>query len=164
MRGGEEQQTGCRQQGCQKRGRKSGKAQHHLPRIHNPDAPPPPRVLSSSLPSPTPTPLLAPRKYFSLTLLESYQWQAGRRARERERERWWRSGRNRRLLRLPARSRRASEQARPWVLAAPSSPSAGGLPTSNRRCLVRAYRTLPLLLLPRILRVFSLSLSLLSLS
>lgn len=81
--------------------------------------------------SPVPPPLLAHRKYFSLTLFESYQWQAGRQASER----WWRSGRNRRLLRLPARSRRAS--ARPWVLAAPSSPSAGGLPTSNRRCSVR---------------------------
>ena len=39
---------------------------------------------------------------------------------------------------LAARSRRT----RPWVLAAPSSPCAGGLPTSNRRCLVRTYRTL----------------------
>ena len=82
-------------------------------------------------PQSRPPPLLAHRKYFSLTLFESYQWQAGRQASER----WWRSGRNRRLLRLPARSRRAS--ARPWVLAAPSSPSAGGLPTSNRRCSVR---------------------------
>jgi len=39
---------------------------------------------------------------------------------------------------LAARSRRT----RPWVLAAPSSPCAGGLPTSSRRCLVRTYRTL----------------------
>jgi hypothetical protein len=37
---------------------------------------------------------------------------------------------------LAARSRRTR---RPWVRAAPSSPSAGGLPTSNPRCSVRAY-------------------------
>jgi hypothetical protein len=60
----EEEQTGCRQQGCPKAGkeeRKSPPVHHHLPRIHNPDA----RVQSAPPgsflpPSPVPVPVSVP--------------------------------------------------------------------------------------------------------
>jgi len=75
-------------------------------------------------------------------------------------ERWWRSGRNRRLLRLPARSRRASERARGHgcsLLQALRLLVASPLQIADARCA--AYRTLPPPLpLPRILRVFVFSL------
>jgi hypothetical protein len=168
-RGGEGEKAGKRRskqaadsRGAQKQGRKSGKVHQSTtppssdPQPGRPSAECSTRVLSSSFPSPSPsistspspTPHPEPRKYFSLTPFEPYhyQWQASER-------RWRRSGRNRRLLRLPARSRRA----RPWVLAAPSSPSAGGLPTSNRQCSVRRLPHIATAPSPRILRVFSLS-------
>jgi len=68
----EEQQTGCRQQGCRRAEKPTttsflGSTTHPGPFFL------PPHSHSH--------PLLAPRKYFSLTLFESYQWQAGRRAR-----------------------------------------------------------------------------------
>jgi hypothetical protein len=162
----EEEQTGCRQQGCPKAGKEERKSPpvHHTTFLGSTTRTPECRVLHpgpffllpqsqsqyqyqyQSKPHSPPRP--EPRKYFSLTSFEPYhyQWQASER-------RLRRSGRNRRLLRLPARSRRA----RPWVLAAPSSPSAGGLPTSNRQCSVRRLPHIATAPSPRILRVFSLS-------